>query len=87
MVYQLTEPPLQTSDLRATDTIYARRVSGVKPVGSFPNVGAHLPGEPLPSGHARDTGNWPSGWWILPSVLGGLVAWIMIFRALLGWLL
>ncbi|EDM71265.1 hypothetical protein RAZWK3B_13629 [Roseobacter sp. AzwK-3b] len=40
----------------------------------------------MPDGHVRDSGNWPSGWWILPSVLGGLVVWIMIFRALFGWL-
>lgn len=27
------------------------------------------------------------GWWILPSALIGVFIWVMIIRALLGWLL
>ena len=82
MVYQLT------------DLKYARRVSSPRSKGrSFgvapldPQAGsASFSGQPMPDGHLRESGNWPSGWWILPCVLGGLVVWIMIFRALFGWL-
>lgn len=61
-------------------------LDSVPPAGSFPSIVARLPGQPLPNGRADRTTDWPSGWWILPSVLGGLVIWVMIFRALAGWL-
>lgn len=83
MGYQLTDT---TITRRVTEPGFGLRSAGGVSVNPGPNVGAHLPGAPLPSGQARYTGNWPSGWWILPSVLGGLMVWIMIFRALIGWL-
>jgi hypothetical protein len=58
----------------------------VAPADNRPSIVARLPGQPLPNGRADRTSDWPSGWWILPSVLGGLVIWVMIFRALAGWL-
>ena len=61
-------------------------LDSVPPAGSFPSIVARLPGQPLPNGGADRKMDWPSGWWILPSVLGGLVIWVMIFRALAGWL-
>jgi len=82
MVYQLT-------DLKDARSVSSPRLDGhligVRP--RDPQAGSEsFSGQPMPDGHVRDSGNWPSGWWILPSVLGGLVVWIMIFRALFGWL-
>lgn len=27
-----------------------------------------------------------SGWWLLPSVLAGAVVWLLVIRAIIGWL-
>jgi hypothetical protein len=45
-------------------------------------VGVATPLDP----RAPSQADLPSGWWILPCVIGGLAMWVMIFRALIGWL-
>lgn len=34
------------------------------------------------AGDAVPTFRLPAGWWILPSVLGGLAGWILLFKAI-----
>lgn len=32
-----------------------------------------------------DEADAPSGWWLMPAVCGGLLAWVWLIRGLVGW--
>lgn len=51
-----------------------------------------LPGSLIGNGHAavtpyegRDDNSWPKGWFILPSILLGTLAWAGIIYAVVSW--
>ena len=32
-----------------------------------------------------DAGDAPPGWWLVPALIGGLLAWVWLVRGLVGW--